>query len=152
MAATAAQTTAFKEFAKTLSFCLHFVSSWLYAEHARCGALSSFSVWVCYVLEIDRVNKFGRPSNSAIDAPLTWYFRVVPMAAARVLALQARLDDARDMLSAEVKKQEPRDNVLAAIKEQVRELHEELKMLTVPAGKSPVKSCQYRTCIFVQFA
>jgi hypothetical protein len=69
------------------------------------------------------------------------------MATDRVLALQARLDGARDMLNAELNKQAPRDNVLAAIKEQVTELHEELKMLTAPAGKSYANSCQYVTCM-----
>ena len=58
------------------------------------------------------------------------------MATDRVLALQARLDAARDKLDAELDKEAPRDNVLAAIKGQVIELHEELKMLIAPAGKS----------------
>ena len=60
------------------------------------------------------------------------------MATARVLALQARLDGARDIRTAELEKQAPRDNVLAAIKEQITELHEKLKMLIAPAGKSYV--------------
>jgi ABC-type metal ion transport system substrate-binding protein len=52
------------------------------------------------------------------------------MATDRVLALQARLDDAQDMLKVELKKEAPRDNVLAVIKEQVQELNAELKMLS----------------------
>ena len=40
------------------------------------------------------------------------------MATERVLALQAQLDDARVMRNAELKRQAPRDNVLAAIKDE----------------------------------
>lgn len=57
------------------------------------------------------------------------------------MATDRVLDDARNMLNAEVKKQAPRENVLAAIKEQITDLREELKMLTVPPGKYHVKSC-----------
>ena len=57
------------------------------------------------------------------------------MATVRVLALQARLDGAHDMLTAELEKRAPRHNVLAAINKQITELHEQLKMLT---GKSYV--------------
>ena len=63
------------------------------------------------------------------------------MATDRVLALQARLDAARDKLDAELDKEAPRNNLVAAFQERVKELNEELKMLTAPAGKSCVKSC-----------
>ena len=63
------------------------------------------------------------------------------MAADRVRALQARFDDVYDMLYAELIQQAPRDNVLAAIKEQLSEAREELKMLTAPAGQPCEKLC-----------
>jgi len=57
------------------------------------------------------------------------------MTTGRVLALQARLDAARNKLDAELDKEAPRDNLVAAFQERVKELHEELKMHIVPAGK-----------------
>jgi hypothetical protein len=56
------------------------------------------------------------------------------MTTGRVLALQARLDAARNKLDAELDKEAPRDNIVAAFQERVKELHEELKMHIVPAG------------------
>ena len=53
----------------------------------------------------------------------------------RVAALQARLDDARDLLMAELSRERPRDKTMTVIREQFNHLLEELKMLIVPEGK-----------------
>lgn len=58
------------------------------------------------------------------------------MASGRVLTLQARLDRARDKLEAELDKKAARAyNLVASFQEQLKELNEELKMLTAPAGE-----------------
>lgn len=69
------------------------------------------------------------------------------MATDRVLALQARLDDARDMLKAELKKEAPRDTVMAVIKQHVQELNVELKMLSALPGVCSAVISQYVTCV-----
>ncbi len=69
------------------------------------------------------------------------------MASGRVLALQARLDAARDKLDAELDREAPRDNLVAAFQERVKELHEEVRMLTAPAGKCSAETCQYVTYV-----
>ena len=62
------------------------------------------------------------------------------MASGRVLALQARLDAARDKLDAELDKKAARDhNLVASFQERVKELHEELRMLTAPPGEYSAK-------------
>ena len=63
------------------------------------------------------------------------------MATDRVLALQARLDAARDKLDAELDKEAPRGIVVAAFQERVKELNAELKMHIVPAGWCYTESC-----------
>ncbi|DBA79073.1 hypothetical protein WJX77_010057 [Trebouxia sp. C0004] len=60
------------------------------------------------------------------------------MAMDRVLALQARLDAARDKLDAELDKEAPRDIVVVAFQEQVKELVAELKMHIEAAGHQRV--------------
>lgn len=56
------------------------------------------------------------------------------MATERALALQSRLDAARDKLDFELDKEAPQDKLVAAFQERVRELSEELKMYIVPTG------------------
>lgn len=63
------------------------------------------------------------------------------MATDRVLALQSRLDAARDKLDAELDKEAPRDNIVAAFQERVKELNAELKMHIIPAGWRYTESC-----------
>ena len=63
------------------------------------------------------------------------------MATDRVLALQSRIDAARDKLDAELDKEAPRDKIVAAFQEQVKELNAELKMHIIPAGWSYTESC-----------
>ena len=57
------------------------------------------------------------------------------MATSRVLALQARFDAARDKLDAERDKEAPRDNIVAACHERIKDLKDELNMHIVPAGE-----------------
>ena len=63
------------------------------------------------------------------------------MATDRVLALQSRIDAARDKLDAELDKEAPRDNIVAAFQERVKELNAELKMHIIPAGWRYTDSC-----------
>ena len=63
------------------------------------------------------------------------------MATDRLLALQSRIDAARDKLDAELDKEAPRDNIVAALQERVKELNSELKMHIVPAGWRYTESC-----------
>lgn len=64
------------------------------------------------------------------------------MASGRVLALQARLDAARDKLDAELDQKAARDHTLVAeYKERVNELHEELEALMAQSCECCVTSC-----------
>lgn len=52
-----------------------------------------------------------------------------------MLALQAQLDAACNKLDAELEKDAPRENVVAAFQDRVKELSAELKMHMMPAGQ-----------------
>lgn len=63
------------------------------------------------------------------------------MATDRVLALQSRIDAARDKVDAELDKEAPQDTIVAALQERVRELNAELNMHVILAGWRYTKSC-----------
>ena len=63
------------------------------------------------------------------------------MAADRVVALQSRIDVARDKLDAELDKEAPRKHIVAACLERVKELNAELQMHRISAGWRYTESC-----------